>query len=52
MCEAIGHPVDSLTRVAIGPLRDPGLKVGRWRELTEDEVRRLRASAAVRREPQ
>jgi pseudouridine synthase len=46
MCEAIGHPVDHLRRVAIGPLKDPRLKAGQWRELTEVEVRRLRGSAA------
>jgi 23S rRNA pseudouridine2605 synthase len=45
MCEAIGHPVDHLKRVAIGPIRDARLKVGQWRELTADEVRRLRRSA-------
>ncbi len=45
MCEAIGHPVDSLTRVAIGPIRDTRLKPGQWRELTAEEVRKLRASA-------
>lgn len=44
MCEAIGHPVRSLKRLAIGPLRDPALKVGRWRELTAAEVARLKAS--------
>jgi pseudouridine synthase len=44
MCDAIGHPVDSLVRVAIGPLRDPRLKVGRWRDLTDAEVKRLRAA--------
>jgi len=43
MCEAIGHPVDELKRVAIGPIRDARLKPGRWRELTADELRRLRA---------
>jgi 23S rRNA pseudouridine2605 synthase len=42
MCEAIGHPVDALTRVAIGPIRDTRLKTGHWRELTDDEVRKLR----------
>jgi 23S rRNA pseudouridine2605 synthase len=41
MCEAIGHPVNRLRRIAIGPLRDPKLKLGAWRDLTEDEVRRL-----------
>jgi len=50
MCEAIGHPVDQLRRVAIGPLRDPRLKPGRWRDLDDDEVRRLKKAAA--REPQ
>jgi pseudouridine synthase len=47
MCEAIGHPVAHLRRVAIGPIRDAKLKVGRWRELTTDEVRTLRAATAA-----
>ena len=46
MCDAIGHPVAALKRVAIGPIRDAKLKPGEWRELTEDEVRRLKAVAA------
>ena len=41
MCEAIGHPVMRLRRVAIGPIRDPRLKVGEWRELTPQEIRKL-----------
>ena len=45
MCDAIGHPVTHLKRVAIGPLKDAKLKVGQWRELTEDEVRRLQDAA-------
>ena len=45
MCEAIGHPVTRLKRIAIGPLRDPALKPGQWRELSEAELRRLRAAA-------
>jgi pseudouridine synthase len=44
MCESIGHPVDHLRRVAIGPIRDDRLKVGQWRELTEAEVNKLRAA--------
>ena len=28
MCEAIGHPVESLTRVRIGPIRDAKLPAG------------------------
>jgi pseudouridine synthase len=45
MCDAIGHPVDHLRRVAIGPIRDNRLKPGQYRELTNDEVTRLRAAA-------
>jgi 23S rRNA pseudouridine2605 synthase len=56
MCEAIGHPVDHLKRVAIGPLKDPRLKVGYWRDLSEEEVARLRkasdAPAAARAQHQ
>jgi 23S rRNA pseudouridine2605 synthase len=44
MCDAIGHPVTHLKRVAIGPIRDPRLPLGRWRELTVEEVRRLRTA--------
>lgn len=47
MCDAIGHPVDHLKRVAIGPLRDARLKPGQWRELTDDEVKRLRKTVAA-----
>jgi 23S rRNA pseudouridine2605 synthase len=45
MCEAIGHPVDHLRRIAIGPIRDTRLKPGQWRELTAKEVASLRAAA-------
>jgi 23S rRNA pseudouridine2605 synthase len=45
MCEAIGHPVIHLRRVAIGPIRDSRLKPGAWRDLTVDEVRKLSAAA-------
>jgi 23S rRNA pseudouridine2605 synthase len=41
MCEAIGHPVTALKRIAIGPIADAKLKPGHWRELTKDEVRKL-----------
>lgn len=34
----IGHKVLRLRRVRIGPLVDRGLKPGRWRELTREEV--------------
>lgn len=44
MADAIGIPVTTLTRVAIGPLRDRTLKAGQWRELTAEEVRSLYAA--------
>jgi 23S rRNA pseudouridine2605 synthase len=47
MCEAVGHPVQRLVRVRIGPLRDPGLGPGEWRELTTSEVKSLSESVAV-----
>lgn len=43
----IGHPVQRLRRVAIGPLRDVGLAVGGWRSLDEAEVERLRAAVDI-----
>ena len=46
MCEAIGHPVKNLMRVAIGPLKDARLKLGHWRDLTAIEVKKLQAAAA------
>jgi 23S rRNA pseudouridine2605 synthase len=41
MCEAIGHPVNRLVRVRIGPLRDAQLKPGEWRELDQQELKAL-----------
>ena len=46
MFDAIGHPVDHLRRVAIGPLRDTRLKPGHWRDLTDAEVQALRKAAS------
>lgn len=46
MCEAVGHPVRRLVRTRIGPLRDPHLPPGEWRELTTDEVRALERAAS------
>jgi pseudouridine synthase len=45
MCEAIGHPVTRLERVAIGPIADRTLKAGQWRELTTRELDALRPAA-------
>jgi 23S rRNA pseudouridine2605 synthase len=46
MCDAIGHPVNQLRRVAIGPIRDPRLKPGTWRDLRDEEIAALRKAAA------
>jgi len=46
MCDAIGHPVSQLRRVAIGPIRDGRLKPGTWRDLRGDEVALLRKAAS------
>jgi 23S rRNA pseudouridine2605 synthase len=46
MCEAVGHPVRRLVRVRLGPLSDRRLPPGRWRALTQDEVRALERAAA------
>ncbi len=43
MLAAVGHQVVRLIRVRVGPLRLGDLPPGRWRELTGDEVKRLRA---------
>jgi 23S rRNA pseudouridine2605 synthase len=45
MCEAVGHPVSQLERVAFGPLRLGGLEPGEHRRLTPAEVERLRSLA-------
>src|SRR5438132_1151729 len=47
MCDAIGHPVTNLRRVAIGPIQDTKLRLGHWRELSEVEVKKLRAATVV-----
>lgn len=38
MCEAVGYPVLSLQRVAIGKLKIGDLKLGEYRKLTREEV--------------
>ena len=46
MCEAVGHRVVELERVAFGPLGLRGLERGRSRRLRDAEVERLRRAAA------
>jgi 23S rRNA pseudouridine2605 synthase len=45
MCDAIGHPVTELTRIAFGPLRLTNLAPGQHRRLTSAEIERLRSAA-------
>ena len=57
MFQAVGHPVSKLRRVAIGPISDPRLTPGDWRELSKNEVKMLstmqepKAKAKPRRAP-
>ncbi len=46
MCEAVGHPVRELERVAFGPLRLGALALGAYRRLGKGEVERLRRESA------
>jgi 23S rRNA pseudouridine2605 synthase len=46
MCEAVGHPVVELSRIAFGPLRLKDLPPGKHRRLSAAEVERLRQSPA------
>jgi 23S rRNA pseudouridine2605 synthase len=47
MCEAVGHPVKRLERVAFGPLSLGDLPRGRWRKLTAGEVQSLMDAASA-----
>ena len=50
MCEALGLEVARLRRTAIGTVKLGMLKQGDWRDLTEDEVRKLQLAAGMIRE--
>lgn len=43
MCKAIGHPVLSLRRIAIGDIKLENLKVGKYRNLTQKEINYLKS---------
>jgi 23S rRNA pseudouridine2605 synthase len=47
MFDAVGHPVVRLKRVRIGPLSDPEMPIGHWRELTPAEIANLRRVAGA-----
>lgn len=47
MCEAVGHPVLALQRIAFANLMGGHLRPGEWRYLTHQEVRLLRRLAGL-----
>jgi 23S rRNA pseudouridine2605 synthase len=49
MCDAIGHPVRSLHRSSYAGLELRGLAEGEWRDLSRDEVARLRRLVGLER---
>jgi 23S rRNA pseudouridine2605 synthase len=49
MCDAVGHPVTRLERVAFGPLALGGLKPGKHRRLTDAELRALASAGSAAR---
>lgn len=49
MCEEVGLEVARLKRTAIGSIKLGMLKQGSWRNLTEDEVRKLMIAAGMER---
>lgn len=49
MCDAVGHPVRRLERVAFGPLKLAGLKPGRYRRLSEQEIEALATAGTAAR---
>jgi 23S rRNA pseudouridine2605 synthase len=48
ICEAVGHPVEKLQRVAVGPIRIGALGLGELRVLRPGEVTALRRSVGLR----
>lgn len=49
MCEAVGHVVVRLRRVRIGPIGDPNIRPGEFRDLTPEEIAALKKAAGAGR---
>ncbi|KQX66474.1 pseudouridine synthase [Angustibacter sp. Root456] len=47
LLEAVGHPVERLVRVQVGPIHLGDLRPGRWRVLTRTEVGQLFTAAGL-----
>lgn len=45
MCDAIGHPVVRLERTRIGPITDPRIRPGEFRDLDAKEIDKLQRAA-------
>ena len=45
MCEANGRKIKQLTRVAIGNIKLGDLPLGKWRYLTEKEIKYLNSNS-------
>jgi 23S rRNA pseudouridine2605 synthase len=51
MFDAVGHPVVRLKRVRIGPIADPDIPMGHWRDLTPQEVAKLQRTTGLAAPP-
>lgn len=47
----VGHPVQRLRRISIGPIRDDHISPGQFRELTSSEIESLRKSTRKTQKP-
>jgi 23S rRNA pseudouridine2605 synthase len=47
LCEAVGHPVEKLSRIRVGPIRLSTLELGAWRDCTAGELRALYRAAGL-----
>jgi len=47
MCASVGHPVRELARIRMGPISLGSLDEGQWRDLTPQEVKRLKEATAA-----
>lgn len=48
LCQAMGHEVTALKRVAFGALELGNLQPGEWREVTKEEIARMRSTTLQR----
>ncbi|MGA0886211.1 MAG: pseudouridine synthase, partial [Ilumatobacteraceae bacterium] len=49
MFDSVGHPVERLVRIRIGPIRDNKLSPGQWRVLDTTEVIELSKACGLER---